>query len=134
MARIAGGCLCGKVRYSTDAAPAFVSVCHCRDCQKFSGSAFTVVIGVAKEALTIEGETAAYAKPGDSGKTITRQFCPECGSSILDEVEVAPGLVMIGAGTLDDASWVKPTTQIYCDSAQPWVHLSGVQSYARAPG
>jgi hypothetical protein len=53
----------------------------------------------------------------------------------MDEAEAAPGLVMIAAGTLDDTSWVKPTTQIYCASAQPWVRLTGeMKSINRTPG
>ena len=55
MPQIAGGCLCGKVRYSASGDPAFVGVCHCTDCQKFTGSAFAIVVGVPKPALTVEG-------------------------------------------------------------------------------
>ena len=54
MATITGGCLCGAVRYTADADPSSVTVCHCLDCQKFTGSAFSVVIGVPKPAVTIE--------------------------------------------------------------------------------
>src|SRR5207248_1250076 len=46
-----GGCLCGKTRYSADAEPAFVGLCHCHDCQKFTGSAFAAVIGLPKSAV-----------------------------------------------------------------------------------
>ena len=53
----------------------------------------------------------------------------------MDEAEAVPSLVMIAAGTLDDASWVKPTSQIYCASAQPWVRLDReMKSFDRAPG
>jgi len=125
MAEIVGGCLCGKVRYHASAEPVFVGVCHCTDCQKFTGSAFASVVGVPKPALTIEGKLASYRKTGDTGKTIERRFCPECGSSVADEADAMPGVVMIGSGTLDDPSWIKPGAQIYCDSAQPWVQLGG---------
>ena len=125
MPRMTGGCLCGKVRYSADVEPVFVGVCHCTDCQKFTGSAFGVVIGVPKPALSIQGELTSYSKAGDTGKSIVRQFCPVCGSSISDEAEALPGVVMLGAGTLDEAGWVKPGAQIYCDSAQSWVQLGG---------
>jgi hypothetical protein len=54
-----------------------------------------------------------------------RRFCPDCGSTVMDEAEAMPGVIMIQAGTLDDASWVKPAAQVYCDSAQPWVQLAG---------
>ena len=57
-----------------------------------------------------------------------RRFCPECGSGILDEADALPGVVMVNAGTLDDRSWVKPLSEIYCKSAQPWVHLGRTSS------
>ncbi len=134
MPKITGGCLCGAVRYSADAAPTFVGICHCRDCQKYTGSAFAAVVALPKSALTVSGEMKSFTKAGDSGKPIARLFCPECGSSIIDEGEIMPGVVMIGAGTLDDPSWVKPTTQIYCMSAQPWVQLGGdIQRFEKTP-
>jgi hypothetical protein len=135
MPQIVGGCLCGKVRYSANAEPVFVGVCHCRDCQKFSGSAFSVVVALPKTALSVQGKVSTFQKPGDTGKMTERRFCPECGSPVVEEVAVMPDIVMIGAGTLDDSSWVKPGMQIYCDSAQPWVALGGgIQSFAKMPG
>jgi hypothetical protein len=125
MAKITGGCLCGKVRYSTDAEPLFTGVCHCRNCQKESGGAFAVIVGVPQSALTLQGDAKTYADRGDSGKAMYRRFCPDCGSTLMDEAEAMPGVTMIQVGTLDDASWVKPAMQIYCDSAQPWVQLGG---------
>jgi len=135
MPQIVGGCLCGKVRYSAGGDPAFVGICHCTDCQKFSGSAFSVVVAVAKPAVSIEGAVSTYEKIGDTGKTVRRTFCPFCGSCITDEADALPGLVMFGAGTLDDPSWVKPATEIFCDSAQPWVKLDcALQSFPKMPG
>ena len=135
MADIQGGCLCGAVRYSASGDPAFVGVCHCTDCQKFTGSAFAAVVGVPKPAVSVQGEMASYTKPGDSGQPIHRRFCPKCGSSVLDEADALPNIVMIAAGTLDDPGWVAPRLQIYCDSAQPWVELGGeMQRFGRMPG
>lgn len=125
MTPIAGGCLCGKVRYSAEAEPAFVGVCHCHNCQKATGSPFATVIGVPEAALSVTGTVKTFRDTGDSGKALFRRFCPECGSSLFDAAEAMPGMVMVLAGTLDDASWVKPSVQIYCDSAQPWVALAG---------
>ena len=134
MALITGGCLCGKVRYSANVEPVFTGVCHCRDCQKFGGSAFAIVVAVPKDALSVQGDLRSFSKPGDSGQPIERRFCPECGSTICDEAAVMPGVVMIAAGSLDDASWLKPAMQIYCDSAQPWVQLGGgLQSFPKMP-
>ncbi len=134
MVEISGGCLCGQVRYTGSADPIFTGVCHCHDCQKFSGSAFAAVTGVPKAALSVTGTLKTFTKPGDSGQPIHRHFCPECGSGIMDEAAVMPGLVMLNVGTLDDPSWVKPAMQIFCDSAQPWAMLGGdVKAFAKMP-
>ena len=135
MPQIAGGCLCGKVRYSASGDPVFVGVCHCTDCQKFTGSAFAIVVAVPKTALTVEGTLSTFRKTGDTGKGTERNFCPACGSSVTDSAEVMPDIVMLEAGTLDDPSWVKPAMQIFCDSAQPWVQLGGeMKTFPKMPG
>jgi hypothetical protein len=134
MTQIEGGCLCGQVRYSGDAEPVFVGICHCTDCQKFSGSAFATVVALPAAALKVTGTLKTFTKPGDSGKPMHRRFCPGCGSSILDEADALPGMVMVYVGTLDDPSWVRPQSQIYCDSAQPWVQLGGeIRRFAKVP-
>jgi hypothetical protein len=127
MARITGGCLCGSVRYEADADPAFVGICHCTDCQRFTGSAFSTIVAIPATVLKVSGTLKSFTKAGDTGKPIHRRFCPECGSGILDDAAALPGLVMLNAGTLDDRSWVQPQSEVYCDSAQPWVHLGGGQ-------
>lgn len=134
MAAITGGCLCGKIRYTADVEPAFTGLCHCHDCQKFTGSAFAAILGIPKDSLTVTGTLKGFTKRGDSGKPIERRFCPDCGASVLDEAEAMPGIVMIAIGTLDDPSWVKPASQIYCACAQPWVQLgSEIKSFDRMP-
>jgi hypothetical protein len=135
MAAIKGHCACGKVSYESSAEPAFTGVCHCKECQRHSGSAFNVVIGVPTDALTITGELKTYVATADSGKLNARKFCPNCGSSILSQPEAFAGMSIIRVGTLDDTSWVKPGMQIYCEEAQPWVSLGGdMQSFPKMPG
>ncbi len=133
--KIEGGCLCGKVRYSADAEPVFVGLCHCSNCQKASGSAFNIVVALPKPTVSIQGTLRTFEGRGDSGKATYRRFCPECASPIASEVEAMPDVIMVPAGTLDDATWVKPAMQIYCDSAQPWVTLEGeMQRFPKMPG
>ncbi|MGH7111129.1 MAG: GFA family protein [Stellaceae bacterium] len=133
--KLSGGCLCGQVRYQAEAEPVFVGVCHCRNCQKQTGSAFNIVVAVPKPALSVAGVPRTYDDRGDSGKVLSRSFCPQYGSTLFDEAEAMPGVMMISAGTLDDASGVKPTMEIFCDSAQPWVALGGDQKrFPRMPG
>ena len=135
MPRIEGGCLCGAVRYHAEAEPVFTGVCHCRNCQRATGGAFAPVIGLPELALTVTGPVKTYRDQGDSGKAMLRRFCPECGSSLYDSAEAMPDLVMVLTGTLDDAGWVQPQVEIFCDSAQPWVALGGgMQRYPKMIG
>jgi hypothetical protein len=133
--KVSGGCLCSQVRYTAEAEPAFVGVCHCRNCQRQAGSAFSINVAIPKSAFSLQGTLKTYRDHGDSGKAVLRRFCPECGSPIVSEVELRPDLTIIKAGTLDDTSWLKPTMEIFCDSAQPWVGLAGnMRRFAKMPG
>jgi hypothetical protein len=120
MRDISGSCLCGQVRYSARSEPAFVGVCHCKNCQKQTGTAFSVVVAVPKSALSIQGHLKIYRDTGDSGQPVLRSFCPECGSPIGTDVAFMPDLTILKAGTLDDTSWLDPKMHIFCDSAQRW--------------
>lgn len=129
-----GGCLWGQVRYSAQTDPAFVGVCHCKNCQKQSGTAFSVVLAIPKSAISIQGQLKTYHGKGDSGQPVLRRFCPECGSPIITEVSLMPDLTMIKAGTLDDTSWLDPTMHIFCDSAQRWSPIpQSSQRFPKAP-
>jgi hypothetical protein len=132
MSKMEGGCLCGSVRYSGDAEPALVAICHCRDCQKFTGSAFGFLILVPKDALELQGTLKTFSSLADSGKPILRHFCPECGSSVSEEPSIRPGFVLINGGTLDDPT-IKPSMEIYCDRELPWVQLGDMQRFAEMP-
>jgi hypothetical protein len=74
-----------------------------------------------------------FTRLADSGKPVVRRFCPECGSSIAEEVSALPGVLIINGGTLDDPTSITPTTEIYCERALPWVQLGGMQRFAKMP-
>lgn len=121
MTKIEGSCLCGQVSYSSNEGPAMMAICHCPDCQKQNGSAFSVNVLVPTASISFEGESLGkYIVDGDSGTPVTRNFCNNCGSPLSTELDAFGDLAAIKAGTLDDSSWVKPTIQIWCDKAQPW--------------
>ncbi|RRS06075.1 aldehyde-activating protein [Aquabacterium soli] len=122
-ALLSGGCLCGQVRYTAQTGRAAAMVCHCRDCQKQSGSAFSVLFALPAVDLALQGELRTYVGTADSGNTVHRRFCPECGSPVTTELPARPGLVVVKAGTLDDPTWLRPRMHLWCDSAQPWVAL-----------
>lgn len=81
------------------------------------------------------GTLKTFTKPGDTGKSMHRRFRPECGSGVIDKGDGLPGVVMVNVGTLDDRSWVKPRSEIFCDSAQPRVKLDGeFGRFGKMPG
>lgn len=115
-----GGCLCGAVRYSVTGDIITQVVCHCRNCQKQAGSAFSVLFLAAEGDVTVTGELRTYEDTGDSGDKVMRQFCPICGSPIFSLLPGMPGVKIVKAGTLDDPAWLEPKMHVWCDSAQPW--------------
>ena len=120
-ALFSGGCLCGAIRYESRAEPLFSINCHCRDCQRTTGTAYAPVLAVPRDALSItQGEPTYYTSQADSGETVSRGFCPECGSGIFSKLSANPDIVGLKAASLDDPSWFRPAMDIYTDSAQPW--------------
>ena len=135
MATMTGGCLCGQIRYTATGDPALSGVCHCRNCQRYTGSAFETVIGFPSAALSIQGELKTYNDKGDSGKAVYRRFCPNCGSGVVADAEALPGVSLVLAGTLDDPSAYKPVMEIYCSSAQAWTQDGSTrQKFDKMPG
>ncbi len=134
MAKIEGGCSCGKVRYSAEAEPIFQGLCHCKSCQKANGSSYNPVVAIPAPALKVTGDLKQYDSKGDSGQGTHHTFCPNCGSPITGFADVMQGVVMISVGTLDDSSWFQPSMQIYCDSKMPWVDLGGdIKAFPKMP-
>jgi hypothetical protein len=129
----AGSCLCGNVRYTITASPELIVACHCKNCQKQTGSAFSLFLGTPRDGVHVEGPLTTYHDKGDSGKDVDRLFCGRCGSCVLANADVRPDLSFVFGGTLEDTSDLHPRTQIFCDSAQPWLHLTGLESFARLP-
>jgi len=125
MPDLTGGCLCGRVRYTLSGDPVFSGLCHCRNCQRYTGSAFEVVVAFPSASVSIDGGLKTYNDTGDSGQQVRRRFCPNCGSGVVAEADVLPDVSLVLAGTLDDPSAFAPAMEIYCASAQSWVHAGG---------
>jgi hypothetical protein len=118
-----GKCLCGGVQYSCSAEPLFAGNCHCKDCQRTSGSAFVPAMMFAQGAVEVSGTPKYFKSKADSGRTIERGFCPECGSQLFTLLEVMPGVIGIRAGTLDDSAGFSPKLDFHIASAAPWDHM-----------
>jgi hypothetical protein len=124
MSKLKGSCLCGAITYGCDADPVWTGLCHCLNCQKQSGAAFSINVAVPKASLKISGSALqVFNDAGDSGLPVQRLFCGNCGSSIASCPAAFPDLALIKAGTLEDTSWLDPTVEIWCETAQPWVEI-----------
>ncbi len=128
-----GGCLCGAVRYEMTTEPLMCVTCHCKNCQRQAGSALSIIIGVPEGSVDIQGEVKTYDDTGDSGATVKRQFCGDCGSPVFTKVQHPPGVMFIKAGTLDDTSGLKPSFHCYTKSAQDWVDLGDIPGFETVP-
>jgi hypothetical protein len=121
---LTGSCLCGAVRYTVTAPVAELRACHCTHCQKSSGAGGAVNAVLASDAFRItQGTPKRYAARADSGRTLYRFFCSDCGSPIYGQRETNPGMVVVRAGTLDNAGQMKIAAHIWTKSARPWSHI-----------
>lgn len=114
-----GGCACGNVRYSVSGAPLRVGLCHCTDCRRTSGSAFTFYGIWPLAAFKCEGQTSRYKD---------RCFCPTCGGQVF---ALGDSEAEIMAGTLDEApSDLVPQYELWTPRREPWLHpLSGADQF-----
>lgn len=118
--RLSGGCACGAVRYECDVDPLVMLNCHCRDCQRASGSAYAAVVTVPKAKVQMQGEPRYHKVIGRSGKAVERGFCANCGSQVALKLERLPDLLGLQAGSLDHPSIYRPAMDVFTSSAQPW--------------
>lgn len=124
MPTLTGGCLCGAVRYSATVDAVRSGLCHCLNCQKASGSAFSVNLFVPADRLAVTGALSQYKDTATaSGRTVTRSFCPTCGASLMSETPAFANMVILKGGTLDDSTAVTPDTQVWTSTKQGWLQL-----------
>jgi hypothetical protein len=127
-----GGCACGKVRYRLTAPPLIVHCCHCRDCQRLTGSAFVVNLWIERRFVEAgDAPLASTMAIAGSGQPQEVFRCPDCGAALWSKYHAAPGdTVLLRAGTLDDPASVTPDVHIFTRSKLPWVQLpAGVPTF-----
>ena len=112
-------CSCGQLRLTCVGEPSRVSICHCLECQKRTGSVFAVQARFPNESVTIEGGSAQWSRRGDSGGSATFHFCPTC-SSIVYWVS-APEFVYVAVGAFADPSFPPPHVSVYEERSHDWV-------------
>jgi len=122
--KIDGACHCGHVAYEAEVDPGQVSLCHCTDCQALTGSAFRVTVLTARESVRLTAQAPKlYTRTGDNGRRRLQYFCPECGTPLFTTGEGAEAEEWgIRWGSIRQRENLPPKRQIWCRSAQPWIH------------
>lgn len=123
MPTLTGRCACGAIRYSISAEPGFSFHCQCRQCQRASGGGHASLFIVPKDVVTVEGELKFFDQTADDGATVSRGFCPHCGSPLLGRTTGYPDIMMVAAASLDDPSQFKPQKVVFCANKQPWDYV-----------
>lgn len=119
-----GGCQCGAVRYRISAQPVRVSICHCTQCQRQSGTAFSMALIVPDDGFALlQGALKTWTRSSDAGRPVVCGFCADCGTRITHRAEAYRGFTNVRPGTLDDRAWLRPTTSYWTREKQPWVQL-----------
>ena len=118
---ITGGCHCGNITYEAEIDPEMVSICHCSDCQKLSGSAFRVVAFAKAEDFHLHGTPTIYIKTAESGNQRAQAFCPQCGSALYASAPDNSPNYGIRLGTCDQRAELVPKRQVWHQSALPWL-------------
>jgi hypothetical protein len=129
-----GGCLCGAVRYSTSTRPSRTVVCHCKFCQRATGSAFAVWSIFREDQVEIQGSLSTYrTKSDESGRWIELHFCPSCGTTIGSHWQEDLGEIAFLGGTLDDTSEISVDYHVWTRSKQHWLELPpGAQAFEKS--
>jgi hypothetical protein len=132
---VEGGCQCGAVRYELRAAPLGIYACHCKDCQRFSGTTHTLsMVARADDVALLSGSLTGFDKGADSGRTVRMLGCAQCGTKVWNEPLSSPHLIIMKPGTLDDMSWARPVGNIWTSRALPWVEIDpGVPNFPGQP-
>lgn len=132
-------CHCGALVVRCAGEPRKISLCHCQDCQRRTGSLFSVAAFYDRAAVIVESGTAKVFRRGSaSGFEVSFHFCPDCGTSLWWEPDRMPGLIGLAVGAFADPAFPKPEQAVWGQHRHCWLHLPGdvpefEQNPARAP-
>jgi len=133
--KIDGGCYCGYITYEATIDSEHIGICHCTDCQTFSGSAFRTGALASKEHFRLlTGRPTIYVKTAQSGNKRAQAFCPKCGTHVYSAAPDDPQVFSIRTATARQRDQLIPGAQIWCRSAQAWaLSLGQMKQFPQSP-
>jgi hypothetical protein len=114
-------CGCGQLSATVSGEPVRISICHCLDCQRRTGSVFGEQARFPASEVTIEGVSSSWSRTADGGNLITFHFCPTCGSTVYYRPDQEPDLIAIPVGAFADPMFPPPRVSVYESRKHPWV-------------
>lgn len=119
---LAARCACGEIELKFAGKVLSMFLCSCEDCQKASGAGHSAIVLARPADVKVTGQTASFARPSASGATLTRAFCPRCGTSVLARSSRAADVVMLPVGLFgaEAAQWFQPSQLIFARSHRDW--------------
>ena len=118
-------CRCGQLRAECTGDPVRISVCHCLECQKRSGSAFATQARWPDAQVKIVGDYKTWQRIADSGARVTYRFCPNCGSTLAYVIQNWPGVTAIPVGAFADPKFPPPQHSVYENRQHAWAQIGG---------
>lgn len=118
-------CQCGQLHLQTRGEPSRVSVCHCLDCQRRSGSVFATQARFPETQVTLHGEAKTWSRRGDEGGGATFGLCPQCGSTVYYRNLDMPDAIAIPVGAFADPAFPPPSYSVYEERQHAWVRITG---------
>jgi hypothetical protein len=116
-------CSCGQLHLAIDGEPVRVSMCHCLECQRRTGSVISNQARFRHEQIIFAGKTTTWKRTAASGNVLTFHFCPSCGSTVYWESEGFPGHVAVAIGNFADPGFPPPAIAVWEKSRHPWISL-----------
>jgi hypothetical protein len=123
---LTASCACGAVTLSFAGKVLSMFMCSCEDCQKATGTGHSAVVLAKPADVTITGPVKTFSRPANSGATLTRSFCPECGTPIAAQSSRAENVLMLPAGLFGASTdWYEPNQLIFARSHRDWDEIAG---------
>ena len=101
-------------------------MCHCLECQKRTGSVFSVQARWPADRVTIEGRAHEWVRVGDEGSAGKFRFCPTCSAIVYWDSDAISGMITIPVGAFADPSFPPPAVSVYGERRHPWTKMPGV--------
>ena len=128
-------CACGRLKVRCEGEPRRISMCHCVDCQRRTGSIFSIAAFFDRGTISVvRGASKAFTRDSAAGKPVTFHFCPDCGSTVFWEPNRMPQLIGIAVGAFADLSFPQPDQSVWTNNKHAWLSLPGeMRTFAAMP-